>query len=78
MTGRVALIVRWRRRGCHTLGFERLMLGVTARINNPGQVLPDSMEAVQSNIKPAHQSGVPRSTTDLVHLRAGQVNGRGP
>jgi hypothetical protein len=54
------------------------MLGVNARINNPGQVLPDSMEAVQSNIKPAHQSGVPRSTTDLVHLRAGQVNGRGP
>src|ERR1700758_2617064 len=51
---------------------------MTARMNNPASVLPDSMKGIQSIIKAAHSAGVPRSTMELAHLRASQVNGCSP
>jgi AhpD family alkylhydroperoxidase len=44
-------------------------------MNNPANVLPDSMKAIQSVIKAAYGAGVPQSTMELAHLRASQVNG---
>jgi AhpD family alkylhydroperoxidase len=54
------------------------MKGMTARMNNPAMVLPDSMKGIQSIIEAAHHAGVPRSTMELAHLRASQVNGCSP
>lgn len=51
---------------------------MTARINNPASVLPDSINGVQSLIKAAHSAGVPQSTMELAHLRASQINGCSP
>jgi AhpD family alkylhydroperoxidase len=51
---------------------------MTARINNPASLLPESMTGIQAIIKAAHRSGVPRSTMDLAHLRASQINGCSP
>src|ERR1700758_1221403 len=51
---------------------------MTARMNNPASVLPDSMKGIQSIIKAAHSAGVPQSTMELAHLRASQVNGCSP
>ena len=51
---------------------------MTARINNPANLLPDSMTGIQSIIKAAHSAGVPRSSMELVHLRASQINGCSP
>jgi AhpD family alkylhydroperoxidase len=51
---------------------------MTARMNNPANVLPDSMEAIQSVIRAAHSAGVPHATMGLAHLRASQVNGCSP
>jgi AhpD family alkylhydroperoxidase len=51
------------------------MKGMTARMNNPASFLPDSVQGIQSIIKAAHSAGVPRSTLELAHLRASQVNG---
>ena len=51
---------------------------MTARINNPANVLPDSMAGIQSIIKAAHGAGVPRTTMELAHLRASQINGCSP
>ena len=51
---------------------------MTARMNNPANVLPGSMEAVQSVIKAAYSAGVPQPTMQLTHLRASQVNGCSP
>ena len=51
---------------------------MTARMNNPANVLPDSMTAIQSVIKAAYSAGVPQSTMQLAHLRASQVNGCSP
>jgi AhpD family alkylhydroperoxidase len=47
-------------------------------MNNPANVLPDSMKAIQAVIKAAYSAGVPRSTMELAHLRASQVNGCSP
>jgi AhpD family alkylhydroperoxidase len=47
-------------------------------MNNPVSVLPDSMKGIQSLIQAAHQAGVPRSTLELAHLRASQINGCSP
>ena len=44
-------------------------------MNNPASVLPESLKGIQSVIKAAHGAGVPRSTMELVHLRASQING---
>jgi AhpD family alkylhydroperoxidase len=54
------------------------MEGMTARMNNPAIILPDSMKGIQSVIKAAHSAGVPRSTMELAHLRASQINGCSP
>ena len=51
---------------------------MTARIDNPAQLLPDSMPGIQSIIKAAHSAGVPRPTMELVHLRASQINSCSP
>jgi AhpD family alkylhydroperoxidase len=54
------------------------MKGMTARMNNPASILPDSMTGIQSIIKAAHGAGVPHTTMELAHLRASQVNGCSP
>src|SRR6202011_1065280 len=51
---------------------------MTARIKNPADLLPESMTGIQSIIKAAHSAGVPRSTMELAHLRASQINGCSP
>jgi AhpD family alkylhydroperoxidase len=51
---------------------------MTARINNPASLLPDSMTGIQSIIKAANSAGVARSTMELVHLRASQINSCSP
>ena len=47
-------------------------------MNNPASLLPDSMKGIQSLIKAAHSAGVARSTLELAHLRASQINGCSP
>jgi AhpD family alkylhydroperoxidase len=47
-------------------------------MNNPANVLPDSMKGIQSIIKAAHSASVPRATMELAHLRASQINGCSP
>jgi AhpD family alkylhydroperoxidase len=47
-------------------------------MNNPANLLPDSMKGIQSIIKAAHSAGLPRSTMELAHLRASQINGCSP
>src|ERR1700736_734480 len=51
---------------------------MTARIKNPADLLPESMTGIQSIMKAAHGAGVPRSTMELAHLRASQINGCSP
>lgn len=51
---------------------------MTARIDNPAQLLPDSMPGIQAIIQAAHSAGVPRPTMELVHLRASQINSCSP
>jgi AhpD family alkylhydroperoxidase len=51
---------------------------MTARIDNPANLLPDSATGIQSIIKAAHGAGVPRATMELAHLRASQINGCSP
>src|SRR6266568_2828060 len=62
----------------HIRGAWRVKEGMTARMNNPANVLPDSMKGIQSIIKAAHSAGVPQSTMELAHLRASQINGCSP
>jgi hypothetical protein len=42
-------------------------------MNNPANVVLDSMTAIQSAIKTAFSAGVPQLTMQLGHLRATQV-----
>ncbi len=51
---------------------------MTARIQNPADLLPGSMTGIQSIIKAAHSANVAHSTMELVHLRASQINGCSP
>jgi AhpD family alkylhydroperoxidase len=44
-------------------------------MTNPGNLLPDATTGIQSIIKAAYSAGVPRSTLELAHLRASQING---
>ena len=46
-----------------------------ARMKNPAMIIPGAMEGLQSLVRAAEQSGVPKKTLDLVHLRASQING---
>jgi alkylhydroperoxidase family enzyme len=49
--------------------------GMQARMKNPAMIVPGVMEALQNLAKASEQSGVPKKTLDLVHLRASQING---
>jgi AhpD family alkylhydroperoxidase len=49
-----------------------------ARIDNPANLLPDSMKGIQALVSAAHSAGVPSSTMALVHLRVSQINGCSP
>jgi AhpD family alkylhydroperoxidase len=46
-----------------------------ARMKHPAFVLPGAMQALTGLSKSVDQSGLPRSTRDLVALRASQING---
>jgi AhpD family alkylhydroperoxidase len=46
-----------------------------ARMKHPVFVLPDAMRALQNLSKSVGQSGLPKTTVDLVLLRASQING---
>lgn len=46
-----------------------------ARMNNVVTVLPEAFQALQALTKSAESAGVPRSTLEMVHLRASQING---
>lgn len=49
-----------------------------ARMSSPAAILPGATEAIQGLIKTSHSGGVPRTTLELVHLRASQINGCSP
>ncbi|CCH28858.1 hypothetical protein BN6_15340 [Saccharothrix espanaensis DSM 44229] len=44
-------------------------------MKNPALLLPEARKGIGSLYKAMHSGGVPQSTLELVHLRAGQVNG---
>jgi AhpD family alkylhydroperoxidase len=46
-----------------------------ARMNSPVMTLPGAMDALQALAESASKSSLPKSTIDLVHLRASQING---
>jgi AhpD family alkylhydroperoxidase len=46
-----------------------------ARMSNPVMILPDAMRALHALHASTQQSGIPKTTTYLVHLRASQING---
>ena len=46
-----------------------------ARMKQPVFIIPGAMEHLQALGKAIEQSGVPKKTLDLVHLRASQING---
>jgi AhpD family alkylhydroperoxidase len=46
-----------------------------ARIKSPGVIIPGAMSAIKALNEAVQQSGVPRRTLDLVHLRVSQING---
>ena len=46
-----------------------------ARMSNPAMVVPGAMQALVALGTSTNQGGVPPRTTDLVHLRASQING---
>jgi hypothetical protein len=41
-----------------------------ARMKQTGIIIPGAIEALQSLAKAAEQSGVPKKTLDLIHVRA--------
>jgi AhpD family alkylhydroperoxidase len=51
---------------------------MTARLNNPAGLLPDTTKAVNILYKSANSAGVDPAVLALVHLRASQINGCGP
>jgi AhpD family alkylhydroperoxidase len=46
-----------------------------SRMKNPALTMPGAMQALQALEKSIHAGGVPRTTLELVHLRASQING---
>jgi alkylhydroperoxidase family enzyme len=48
-----------------------------ARIQNLAALMPDAIPALQALAKSSENSGVPRQTLALAHLRASQINGCG-
>ena len=47
----------------------------TARLKNPGALVPGVYEAIQTLIGAIHKAGTPGKALALVHLRASQING---
>jgi AhpD family alkylhydroperoxidase len=45
------------------------------RLTNPAAVIPDAWEGIQKLLVAVHQGGLPRSTLELTHMRASQING---
>ena len=48
-----------------------------ARIDNPAFVVPGAMEALGAVSKAVQRGGIPPRLTELMHLRASQINGCG-
>ncbi|MGD9572869.1 MAG: carboxymuconolactone decarboxylase family protein [Thermoleophilia bacterium] len=48
-----------------------------ARVGNPAFVVPGAMDALQALSKAIEHGGIPPRTTELMHLRASQINGCG-
>jgi AhpD family alkylhydroperoxidase len=51
---------------------------MSARLENPAALLPDTGKAVSILYKSAHSAGLDPVVLELVHLRASQINGCGP
>ena len=51
---------------------------MTARLENPAGLLPETVKAVNILYKSANSAGVDPAILGLVHLRASQINGCGP
>ena len=51
---------------------------MSARLENPAALLPETGKAVNILYKSAHSAGVDPAVLALVHLRASQINGCGP
>jgi AhpD family alkylhydroperoxidase len=51
---------------------------MTARLENPTALMPDTAKAVNILYKSAHSAGLDPVVLELVHLRASQINGCGP
>jgi len=45
------------------------------RMKNPAMVIPETIEAIMALRSAAEKGGVPKTTLELVHLRASQING---
>lgn len=45
------------------------------RMKNPAMLIPEAMKPLQALYVAAQNSGVPRQTLELVHLRVSQING---
>lgn len=48
-----------------------------ARIDNPALTVPGAMEALGALSEAVQRGGIPARTTELMHLRASQINGCG-
>jgi len=48
------------------------------RLNNPADLLPGTVNAINELYKAAHSAGAPNTVLELVHLRASQINGCSP
>src|SRR5215472_14595136 len=48
-----------------------------ARIKNPATTIPGALEALLKLGASAQQAGIPKTTHDLMHVRASQINGCG-
>jgi AhpD family alkylhydroperoxidase len=48
---------------------------MSSRMANPAMIIPEAMEPIQQLHAAAGTDGVPRTTLELVHLRASQING---
>lgn len=46
-----------------------------ARIQNPAMLVPEAMQALMALSAAVRNSTIPTKTTDLMHLRASQING---
>lgn len=46
-----------------------------ARMNNPGAVMPEAMQAIQGLMAAIQSAGTPAAVLGLVHLRTSQING---